>query len=376
MQLLEESKTPLALANAEVDNLKKELIAARRQELGLQKNVNKITVEKEAQIKATSKAEAQTKEVRINLVEEQRATETVSKELQDAKVEVSKLKNAVYSIEKDRERLSGEVTDQRNLYLNSQDELKLREVQIGDLVKKVQEWEQKLKQQQTLYESVRADRNHYSKALVDKEDEIAELKKKFKILGHQIEQLKEEITGKDQVLVKEHFELQKSEKLRENIQAELNRKNQLITSNHELVHQQDAEMKRLTAAIKQMDSEALAQRKEYDQVINERDILGIQLVRRNDELALLYEKLRVVQSTLKTGEAQYESRMDDIRILKIKIKDLERGLYVAKSHGNNTDEMKREILQLQKELLQEKTKVTALSEELRKPHERAPLAQA
>ena len=315
--------------------------------------MNKITVEKEAQIKATSKAEAQTKEVRINLIEEQRATETVAKELQDAKVEVSKLKNAVYSIEKDRERLSGEVTDQRNLYLNSQDELKLREVQIGDLVKKVQEWEQKLKQQQTLYESVRADRNHYSKALVDKEDEIAELKKKFKILGHQIEQLKEEITGKDQVLVKEHFELQKSEKLRENIQAELNRKNQLITSNHELVHQQDAEMKRLTAAIKQMDSEALAQRKEYDQVINERDILGIQLVRRNDELALLYEKLRVVQSTLKTGEAQYESRMDDIRILKIKIKDLERGLYVAKSHGNNTDEMKREILQLQKELLQE-----------------------
>ena len=367
MQLVEEAKTPLALANAEVENLKKELIAARRQELGLQKNVSKITVEKEAQIKATSKAEAQTKEVRDNLVEEQRATETVGKELHDAKVEVSKLKNAVYSIEKDRERLSSEVTDQRNLYLNSQDELKLREVQIGDLVKKVQEWEQKLKQQQTLYEGVRADRNHYSKALVDKEDEIAELKKKFKILGHQIEQLKEEIVGKDQVLVKEHFELQKSEKLRENIQAELNRKNQLITANHDLVHQQDAEMKRLTAAIKQMDSEALAQRKEYDQVINERDILGIQLVRRNDELALLYEKLRVVQSTLKTGEAQYESRMDDIRILKIKIKDLERGLFVAKSNGNNTDEMKREILQLQKELLQEKTKVTALSEELENP---------
>ena len=85
----------------------------------------------------------------------------------------------------------------------------MREVQIGDLVKKVQDWEQKLKQQQALYESVRADRNHYSKALVDKEDEISELTKKFKILGHQIEQLKEEIVGKDQVLVKEHFELQK-----------------------------------------------------------------------------------------------------------------------------------------------------------------------
>ncbi len=34
-------------------------------------------------------------------------------------------------------------------------------------------------------------------------------------------------------------------------------------------------------------------------MINERDILGTQLIRRNDELALLYEKLKIQQSTLK-----------------------------------------------------------------------------
>ena len=252
-------------------------------------------------------------------------------------------------------------------YSHSQEELKLREVQIGDLVKRVQEWETKLKQQQQLYESVRADRNHYSKALVESEDEIAELRKKFKIMGHQIDQLKEEIISKDQAMVKEHFELQKSDKLKENVQAELNRKNQLILANHELVHQQDAELKRLTSSIRSMDAESLSQRKEYDQVINERDILGTQLIRRNDELALLYEKLRVQQSALKTGESQYSERLDDIRVLKIKIKDLVRAERVAKGMGNNTDELRREILQLQKELLQEKTKVTALSEELENP---------
>ena len=35
------------------------------------------------------------------------------------------------------------------------------------------------------------------------------------------------------------------------------------------------------------------------QVINERDILGTQLIRRNDELALLYEKLKIQTSTLR-----------------------------------------------------------------------------
>ena len=62
MQLLEESKTPLALANAEVENLKKELLAARRQEMALNKDVTKVQLEKEKQIKATSKAESKAKE--------------------------------------------------------------------------------------------------------------------------------------------------------------------------------------------------------------------------------------------------------------------------------------------------------------------------
>lgn len=367
MQLVEEAKTPLALANAEVESLKKEMIAARRQEILLNKANDKTKAEKEQEIKNKAKAERATKEQADLLTEEQRYANQLEKDVKDGKNEVSKLKNAISSIEKDRERLSVEATEQRNNFVHSQEELKLREVQIGDLVKKVQEYEAKQKQQQSMYESVRADRNHYSKALVEKEDEVAELKKKFKILGHQIDQLKEEIVSKDQALVKEHFELQKTEKLRENIQAELNRKNQLITQNHDLVHQQDAEIKRLTSSIRQMDAEALSQRKEYDQVINERDILGTQLIRRNDELALLYEKLRVLHSALKIGESQYTARMDDIRTLKIKIKDLDRAVYVAKNRGDNTDELKREILQLQKELLQEKTKVTALSEELENP---------
>ena len=45
------------------------------------------------------------------------------------------------------------------------------------------------------------------------------------------------------------------------------------------------------------------------QVVTERDILGTQLIRRNDELALLYEKVKIMESTLKKGEAQYLDRL-------------------------------------------------------------------
>lgn len=46
---------------------------------------------------------------------------------------------------------------------------------------------------------MRSDRNLYSKNLIESQDEIAEMKRKFKIMNHQIEQLKEEIQQKDQV---------------------------------------------------------------------------------------------------------------------------------------------------------------------------------
>ena len=84
------------------------------------------------------------------------------------------------------------------------------------------EGETKLKQQQNLYEAVRSDRNLYSKNLIESQDEIAEMKRKFKIMNHQIEQLKEEIHSKDQNLVREHLDRMKVEKekdvLRDNLQ--------------------------------------------------------------------------------------------------------------------------------------------------------------
>jgi hypothetical protein len=45
-------------------------------------------------------------------------------------------------------------------------------------------------------------------------------------------------------------------------------------------------------------------RKEHDVVTADRDVLGTQLVKRNDELALLYEKIKIQQTVLNNGQQQ------------------------------------------------------------------------
>lgn len=127
------------------------------------------------------------------------------------------------------------------------------------------------------------------------------------------------------------------------------------------------QLDKLNGIINEADHERMRQKKEYDMVINERDILGTQLVRRNDELALLYEKIKLQQTSLTNGQLAYRDRVNEIRVLKIKVSDLKRELHILKSTVANVDVLKREVHHLGRELLQERTKVKALSEELENP---------
>ena len=274
-QVAEDSKTPLQVLQSELDTLRKELLNSHKHENQLEKKAEMAIKEKAAQLQATQEAEGEAKEHADLYKEQERISRGLSNEIDDMRLEIQHLRKVIYSLEKERERVGNELGDQKSFLTNAHEDIKLRDVQIAELQKRITEWEGKLKQQQHLYEQVRADRNHYSKSLIESQDEVAEMRKKFKIMGHQIEQLKEEIAAKDQALVKEHFDYQRAEKLREHVQNELNRKNQLIKGNQELLQQQDNEIHRLAATIRKMDDESLVQRKEYDQVISERDIIGM-----------------------------------------------------------------------------------------------------
>lgn len=81
----------------------------------------------------------------------------------------------------------------------------------------------------------------------------------------------------------------------------------------------------------------------------------------------MYEKTKIQQSTLSKGEVQYMERIEDIRVLKVKIKELKRDLAVVQSRVTRVDELKKEVYNLERQLLQERTKVKALSEELENP---------
>jgi predicted RNase H-like nuclease (RuvC/YqgF family) len=102
-------------------------------------------------------------------------------------------------------------------------------------------------------------------------------------------------------------------------------------------------------------------------VINERDILGTQLIKRNEELQILYEKIKIQQSTLDKGEIYYQERVEEIVRVQNQIADLKRLLIVSQNETACIPDLRREIFLLEKELLEQQQKGKFLVDELEKP---------
>ncbi|XP_034372574.1 cilia- and flagella-associated protein 58 [Arvicanthis niloticus] len=314
-------------------------------------------------LKAVSATQKQVDLVKLH----EQAKRNLEEEIQNYKDEAQKQRKIIFQLEKERDRYINEASDLTQRVLANMEDIKVREIQIFDYRKKIAESETKLKQQQNLYEAVRSDRNLYSKNLVEAQDEITEMKRKLKIMTHQVDQLKEEISAKESALVKLHLEQQRIEKEKETLKAELQKLRQQALETKHFIEKQEVEERKLLRIIAEADGERLRQKKELDQVISERDILGSQLVRRNDELALLYEKIKIQQSVLNKGETQYNQRVEDMRILKLEIKKLRREKGILARSVANVEELRQELYHMQREFLKERTRCRALEEELENP---------
>ena len=351
----------------EIAQLEREIDAGRRAVDTERKKQDELMRERDILNKLKTSAENATSR-QMDLVKVNENTrKNLEQEISGYKAEAQRQGQIINSLEREREKYGAEVSNASAKYLQALEEVKMRKMTIIDLQKKIVEGESKLRQQQNLYEAVRSDRNLYSKNLIEAQDEIQEMKRKFKMMSHQIEQLKEEIGSKDLALVKEHFDHVRVEKEKESLRFELQKAREQIKEAESAISAQSKEIEKLNQIISEADQERLRQTKEYDTVINERDILGTQLIRRNDELALLYEKIKIQASTLSKGQIQYRDRLNEIRVLKIKLSDVKRELLVVKNSVAAVDVLKREVHHLGRELLQERTKVKALSEELENP---------
>jgi chromosome segregation ATPase len=173
----------IELLKKEIENQAKQLEMVVRERDISQKNFVKSTTATQKQFNVLKLSE--------------QSQRNLEQEIQAYKDEAQKMRKLIYTLEKDRDNRFNEASKLAQLLASQEEDIKMKDMMIFDNKKKISEFEKKLKEQQALYENVRADRNVYSKNLLESQDEISEMKRKVKIMMHQVEQLKEEIAAKE-----------------------------------------------------------------------------------------------------------------------------------------------------------------------------------
>lgn len=148
-------------------------------------------------------------------------------------------------MEKERDRLVEEQLDLTAKIEDIMDAIRLKKAEVYDLKKVLAENENRLRMQQNLFEAVRAERNGLQKSLQEANAEAVELKNKLKVSSHQSEQLKEDISTKEQQLIREENILRKVTKEKENLKLELNGAVENIRNLKTEIAEKQAEEKRL-----------------------------------------------------------------------------------------------------------------------------------
>ncbi|XP_028322431.1 cilia- and flagella-associated protein 58 [Gouania willdenowi] len=350
---------------AQISGVEKDLESSRKQVELDRKAIDELIRERDILNKNMIKAVQSTeKQQNLSKLLEQEK-KTLEHEISGYRQEAQKQKKYIQQLEKERDRYIDETSSLMQKVQQKISDVEMREVEIFDWRKKVTEAECKIKQQENLLESVASERNLFSKNLIEAQDDMVEMRRKMKTMNLQVTRAREEISAKDLILAKDQQEHKRLEKDNEALKGELQLIKLQLEETKQCVDNQKAEQQNLQKIICDADTMQIQQKKQLEQVIRERDSLGKQLLQRNDERALLYEKIRIQQSILSKGDFIYNQRMEDIRLLKLEIRRLQHKKSILDKSLPNTEDLRNELLHLQKHLLRERGRNAVLQDQLK-----------
>nr|CCC95667.1 unnamed protein product [Trypanosoma congolense IL3000] len=363
------------------DDMKQEYENLKRQKDTIQKRIDAVKKERKMIMSTcealqreqeTLKKYGENEQKKLQVVEGIIANEIESQKDVEAAIEREReinmrLHKTMMRLENEREKCGAEVLQVIEQHTLVREELKVASITCKETKKAIEESEQRLKKQQGLYEQERAERNLYTKKLIESQDEVMELKQGFRMMDHQIRQLKEELAMKEKKFQDETSAQKVAREKLAKVRRLVNERTATLEDINRNCENVSQNIKQLVKVVNECDKELSEQRQMFLTVSNERDMLGTQLIRRNDELALLYEKVRIQQETISRGDAACRAREDDLRLLRLKATDLRRQSKIASQRSQNINQLEEDVKQLMYDLTVQRAKVQALTEEAENP---------
>ena len=354
---IERQKGELTLANKNISGFKREIDEKNSQikrEIHLKnKTIQSIKYEKDL----TEKKEQQYLEMNDNY---KKALGNLDK----IKKEYSELEKVYREMERARNKMTEQNTKLNNKIERLLEDIRLSDNRVQELQKKVAEYEKKMKIQREIYDAVRRDKNLYFKNLIETQDDLVERQNLLQFNKKEIENLKSDLKKKDDYIVDikgKNAKFEKSLKIKE---INNNKLSQDLDDKNKACQSQEKEMEKLKINVEETAKNYSKLENEYKKTIIDRDNLSTQLIRRNDEVSILHEKIMILTTDMSKLEKTIQNKEDLISKHNRDIKNLTRELKINQKFKEKAENLAKELINLNKELLREKNLNKALTEEV------------
>jgi hypothetical protein len=180
--------------------------------------------------------------------------------------------------------------------------------------------------------------------------------------------LSNESAAKDSALSKEKTSHGQVQRQRDTLRQDMNRLLAAYRIKQSAVEQQIQEVDKMNMSISKLEKDMISIKARYERSTEERNIAGIQLVDRNDELCILYERANHQQTTYRAGEQSLRSKFEELRLIRIQTEELQRQYGVARNRLPEVESTRQVLLNLQKILDAECQRSSEMSSSLEDPH--------
>ncbi|XP_032161804.1 coiled-coil domain-containing protein 146 [Mustela erminea] len=296
------------------------ILSERRRELHKEVEMAKRNL---AQQKILSEAESK-------LVEQQLAEENkLLKEQENMRELVFNLVRMTQIKIDEKEQKSKDFLKAQQKYTNIVKEIKAKDLEIRIHKKKKHEIHRRLKEFAKLYDTIRNERNKFVNLLHKAHQKVNEIKERHKMSLNELEILRNSAVTQERKLQNCMLKHANNVTIRESMQNDVCK---IVAKLQEMKEKKEIQLNnidRLANMITMIEEEMVQLRKRYEKAVQHRNESGVQLIEREEEVCIFYEKINIQEKMKLNGEIEIHVLEEKIRFLKLKIAEKQREIHVT-----------------------------------------------
>ncbi|KAF4708435.1 hypothetical protein FOZ62_021515 [Perkinsus olseni] len=212
-----------------------------------------------------------------------------------------------------REKLNRDTELVKKLCKQTLGEVQMKVAEEADQRRKLESCGMRQKECRSAYEIIKNERNKYLNLIQTASQRVSEMQEKYRMLNNEADVLQGESHAKGKAVEKAKAEAAKQRSIRDRLLSEYNKMN---NKGHELndeVERNVSDIDKLNYMINNQERKLEDIGEKYEATLEDRNFAGVELIDRNDELCVLWEKFNTLEGRTAKGSVATLKLSEDIR---------------------------------------------------------------